>query len=75
MENTKTLSRVHEGKVFTGVCGGLAEHFNMEVQTVRMVAPNHFEQYWQAGVLSNKTEFEMKKAGKGSAEWLKLRKR
>ena len=31
----------------------------MEVQTVRMVAPNHFEQYWQAGVLSNKTEFEM----------------
>ncbi len=31
----------------------------MEVQTVRMVAPNHFEQYWQAGVLANKTEFEM----------------
>jgi len=31
----------------------------MEVQTVRMVAPQHFEQYWQAGVLANKTEFEM----------------
>ena len=27
----------------------------MEVQTVRMVAPQHFEQYWQAGVLANKT--------------------
>jgi len=37
MENTKTLSRVHEGKVFTGVCSGLAEHFNMEVQTVRIL--------------------------------------
>ncbi|MDP6188017.1 MAG: TIM barrel protein, partial [Candidatus Poseidoniaceae archaeon] len=31
----------------------------MEVQTVRMVAPQHFEQYWQAGVLANKTNFEM----------------
>ena len=31
----------------------------MEVQTVRMIAPQHFEQYWQAGVLANKTEFEM----------------
>ena len=31
----------------------------MEVQTVRMVAPQHFEQYWQAGVLANKTGFEM----------------
>jgi len=31
----------------------------MEVQTVRMVAPQHFEQYWQAGVLANKAEFEM----------------
>ena len=30
----------------------------MEVQTVRMVAPQHFEQYWQAGVLANKTGFE-----------------
>ena len=32
---------------------------SMEVQTVRMVAPQHFEQYWQAGVLANKTDFEM----------------
>jgi len=31
----------------------------MEVQTVRMIAPQHFEQYWQAGVLANKTDFEM----------------
>ena len=31
----------------------------MEVQTVRMIAPQHFEQYWQAGVLANKTNFEM----------------
>jgi len=37
MENNKTLSRVDEGKVFTGVCGGLAEHFNMEIQTVRIL--------------------------------------
>lgn len=36
MEN-KVLSRVQEGKVFTGVCSGLAEHFNMEVQTVRIL--------------------------------------
>ena len=33
----KVLSRVEEGKVFTGVCGGLAEHFNMEIQTVRIL--------------------------------------
>lgn len=31
----------------------------MEVQTVRMVAPQHFEQYWQAGVLAYKADFEM----------------
>lgn len=31
----------------------------MEIQTVRMVAPNHFEQYWQAGALSYKAEFEL----------------
>ena len=37
MDNIKTLSRVDEGKVFTGVCGGIAEHFNMEVQTVRIL--------------------------------------
>lgn len=31
----------------------------MEIQTVRMVSPQHFEQYWQAGVLANKAEMEM----------------
>ena len=31
----------------------------MEIQTVRMVAPNHFEQYWQAGALSYKADFEL----------------
>ncbi len=31
----------------------------MEIQTVRMVAPQHFEQYWQAGVLSHKADFEL----------------
>lgn len=42
----------------------------MEVQTVRMVAPNHFEQYWQAGVLANKTEFEMNLHGPYYSELL-----
>jgi phage shock protein PspC (stress-responsive transcriptional regulator) len=37
MEDKKTLYRINEGKVFTGVCNGLAEHFNMEVQTVRIL--------------------------------------
>jgi len=37
MDDKKVLSRVSEGKVFTGVCSGLAEHFNMEVQTVRIL--------------------------------------
>ena len=31
----------------------------MEAQTVRLIQPQHFEQYWQAGVLANKAEFEM----------------
>lgn len=31
----------------------------MEVQTVRLISPTHFDQYWQAGVLANKTDFEM----------------
>jgi len=42
----------------------------MEVQTVRMVAPQHFEQYWQAGVLANKTDFEMNIHGPYYAELL-----
>lgn len=31
----------------------------MEAQTVRMIQPQHFDQYWQAGVLAEKTGFEM----------------
>lgn len=31
----------------------------MEAQTVRLIQPQHFEQYWQAGVLANKADFEM----------------
>ena len=37
METKKKLQRINEDKVFTGVCNGLAEHFNMEVQTVRIL--------------------------------------
>ena len=42
----------------------------MEIQTVRMVAPNHFEQYWQAGVLSYKADFELNIHGPYYAEIL-----
>ena len=31
----------------------------MEAQTVRLIQPQHFEQYWQVGVLANKADFEM----------------
>ena len=37
METSKRLLRVEDGKVFTGVCKGLSEYFNMEVQTVRII--------------------------------------
>ena len=37
METKKKLQRINEDKVFTGVCNGLAEHFNIEVQTVRIL--------------------------------------
>ncbi len=37
MEAQKKLQRVQDGKVFTGVCNGLSEYFNMEVQTVRIL--------------------------------------
>lgn len=37
MEVQKKLNRVEEGKVFTGVCKGLAEYFNMDVQLVRII--------------------------------------
>ena len=42
----------------------------MEVQTVRLVSPQHFEQYWQAGVLANKTNFEMNLHGPYYSELL-----
>ncbi len=42
----------------------------MEVQTVRTVQPHHFDQYWQAGILSWKTGFEMNLHGPYYAELL-----
>lgn len=42
----------------------------MEIQTVRMVQPHHFDQYWQAGILSHKAEFEMNIHGPYYAELL-----
>ena len=42
----------------------------MEIQTVRTVQPKHFDQYWQAGVLSHKTDFEMNMHGPYYAELL-----
>ncbi len=35
----------------------------MEIQTVRTVAPQHFNEYWQAGILSWKSDFEMNMHG------------
>ncbi|HJN56282.1 MAG TPA: TIM barrel protein [Candidatus Poseidoniales archaeon] len=42
----------------------------MEIQTVRAITPQHFDQYWQAGLLSWKTEFEMNIHGPYYAEIL-----
>ncbi|HIH83329.1 MAG TPA: hypothetical protein HA340_05225 [Candidatus Thalassarchaeaceae archaeon] len=42
----------------------------MEIQTVRTVQPKHFDQYWQAGILSHKTDFEMNMHGPYYAELL-----
>jgi len=42
----------------------------MEIQTVRTVQPQHFDQYWQAGVLSHKTDIEMNLHGPYYAELL-----
>ena len=42
----------------------------MEAQTVRLIQPQHFEQYWQAGVLANKADFEMNIHGPYYAELL-----
>ena len=42
----------------------------MEVQTVRTIQPQHFDQYWQAGILSWKSDFEMNIHGPYYAELL-----
>jgi len=42
----------------------------MEIQTVRTVQPKHFDQFWQAGVLSHKTDFEMNMHGPYYSELL-----
>lgn len=35
--NNKKLYRIEEGKVFAGVCGGVAEYFNMDPVIVRVL--------------------------------------
>ncbi len=42
----------------------------MEIQTVRTVQPHHYNEYWQAGILSHKAEFEMNLHGPYYAEIL-----
>ncbi len=42
----------------------------MEVQTVRTIQPQHFDQYWRAGILSWKSDFEMNMHGPYYAELL-----
>jgi deoxyribonuclease-4 len=42
----------------------------MEIQTVRTVQPHHYNEYWQAGVLSHKADFEMNLHGPYYAELL-----
>lgn len=37
MKEQKQLYRVEEGKIFSGVCAGLAEYFNMDVGLVRVI--------------------------------------
>ena len=37
MENKK-LYRITEGKMFCGVCTGLADYFNVDVSLVRLIA-------------------------------------
>jgi phage shock protein PspC (stress-responsive transcriptional regulator) len=34
----KRLYRIEEGKMICGVCGGLAEYFNIDVTIVRLLA-------------------------------------
>ena len=35
--NNKKLYRVEEGKMIAGVCGGVAEYFNLDVSIVRVL--------------------------------------
>ena len=37
METKKKLQRVDTGKVFSGVCNGIAEYIDMDVRTVRIL--------------------------------------
>lgn len=37
MSSGKQLYRVEEGKIFSGVCAGIAEYFNMDVGLVRVI--------------------------------------
>lgn len=34
----KKLYRVEEGKILAGVCGGLAEYFNIDPNIIRLIA-------------------------------------
>lgn len=34
----KTLYRIREGRMICGVCGGLAEYFNVDPNLIRLVA-------------------------------------
>ena len=46
----------------------------MEIQTVRTVQPKHFDQYWQAGILSWNSDLEMHLHGPYYAELLGSRR-
>ena len=46
----------------------------MEIQTVRTVQPKHFDQYWQAGILSWNSDLEMNLHGPYYAELLGSRR-
>ena len=37
MNETKKLYRVEQGKVLAGVCGGVAEYFNIDPSIVRII--------------------------------------
>ena len=36
MDKEKKLYRVEEGKMIAGVCGGLAEYFNIDITLIRL---------------------------------------